>query len=102
MTALVSCDLPVLVPHLAGCADHRGHGRIDNDVARHVKVGDAFGGIHHGDIGTAVVFGLNVGFDLLALRFRQFLNALQKIAEAVVRIDAEFGKVLRRASGKHP
>ena len=35
--------LAVGVPHLAGRADHRRHRRVDDDVARHVQVGDARG-----------------------------------------------------------
>ena len=37
------------VPHLARSPDHRGHGGIDNDIARYVQIGDAFIGIDHGD-----------------------------------------------------
>ncbi len=36
------------IPHSAGIANYNGHGSIDNDVAGHVQVGDAFIGVHHG------------------------------------------------------
>ena len=40
------------VPHLSAVTDHGGHGRIDDDVARHVQVGDALIGIDHCEFGA--------------------------------------------------
>src|SRR5699024_3267884 len=44
--------LVVLVPHLAGGADHGRHGGVDDDVGGHMQVGDALGGVHHGQVGA--------------------------------------------------
>ena len=41
MTYLVSWSWSVRVPHLPRAADRRRHGGVDDDVARHVQVGDA-------------------------------------------------------------
>ena len=78
------------VPHLAGGADHRGHGGIDDDVAGDVEVGDALVGIHHRDGGAVGVGGLDVGLDLGLLVGREALDFCDEVAEAVVEIDAEF------------
>ena len=67
-----------------------------------MKVGDALGGIHHRDVGPAIVRGLNVGFDLRALRFRQRLDRLEQVAEAVVHVDAKLVEDARRAWRKRP
>ena len=40
-------ELAGRVPHLPGVADHRRHRRVDDDVARHVQVGDAAVGVDH-------------------------------------------------------
>ena len=78
------------VPHLAGGADHRGHGGIDDDVAGDVEVGDALVGVHHGDGGATGVGGLDVGLDLGLLLCREALDLCDEVAEAVVEVDAEF------------
>ena len=41
------------IPHAAGVADHRRHRRVDDDVARHVEVGDALVGVDHRQRGPA-------------------------------------------------
>ena len=35
-------QLTIGIPHLPGRTNHRGHGCIDNDIAGHVQIGDAF------------------------------------------------------------
>ena len=39
--------LAVRAPHVAGGADHGRHRGVDDDVARHVQVGDALVGVDH-------------------------------------------------------
>ena len=39
-------------PHVAGGADHRGHGGVDDDVARDVQAGDALVGVDHREAGA--------------------------------------------------
>jgi hypothetical protein len=45
------------VPHPAAVADHRRHGRVDDDVAGHVQVGDAAVRVDHGDRRALLVDG---------------------------------------------
>ncbi len=52
------------VPHFARVADHGRHRCVDDNVAWHVQVGDAFVGVDHGQRRTLGVQGLDVGFDL--------------------------------------
>ena len=47
MTAMVSCCSPAASHILPPSADHRGHRGVDDDVARHVQVGDALVGVDH-------------------------------------------------------
>jgi len=51
------------VVHLAGGTDHRGHGGIDDHIARNMKVGYAFVGVDHRDGRTVRVGGSDIGFD---------------------------------------
>ena len=62
-------EFPVRPPHLSRVADDDGHGRIDDDVVRHMEVRDALVRIHHGERGTGLVDGLDVGLDLRPLGF---------------------------------
>ncbi len=77
------------VPHLAGVADHRRHRRVDDDVARHVQVGDAFRGIDHRERRSLLVLRPDVGLDRGAFVVGQGRDACVQIADAVVRIEAE-------------
>src|SRR5690554_1440580 len=87
-------ELAIAGPHLAGVTNHRGHGGINNHVARYVQVGHAFYGIHHGDF-RAVLVGLVQGFlDLFLLRLGQLLDFLKYRGKAVVRIYTNFVKQL--------
>mmetsp|Transcript_22241 Transcript_22241/g.70082 ORF Transcript_22241/g.70082 Transcript_22241/m.70082 type:complete len:584 (-) Transcript_22241:83-1834(-) len=76
-------------PHLAGVPDHGGHGRIDDDVARHVEVGDAPVGVDHGQLGALGVRGLDVRLDGVALPLGQLPDLAVEVAEAVVGVHAE-------------
>ena len=79
-------------PHLARFADGCRHGRIDNDVARHVKIGNAVIGIHHCQIRTIGQTSVQIRFYLIALGLRQTLDFVVGIAHAVVGVNAQFGK----------
>ena len=81
-------QLALGIPHLAGRADHRRHRRIDDHIARHVKVGDALVGVDHRE-GRAVGVGrLDVGLDRGFLVGGQRLDFADEIAEAVAQVDA--------------
>jgi hypothetical protein len=80
------------VVHLAAGTDHRGHGGIDDDVARHVEIGDAVVGVDHGDGRAGRVGGGDVGLDRGLLGGGELLHLLDEVAEAVVQVDAEFGE----------
>ena len=74
--------LAVRAPHVARGADHRGHRRVDDDVARHVEVGDALVGVDHRQarpVGQAL---LDRGLDLVAVR--EVGEPVEDAAEAVV------------------
>ena len=81
-------QLAILVPHAAGVADHRRHRGVDDDVARHVQVGDTLRGINHREVRARSECRVNSCFDFgfLGVAFQ----ALVQVAEAVVRIDSEF------------
>mmetsp|Transcript_52936 Transcript_52936/g.147415 ORF Transcript_52936/g.147415 Transcript_52936/m.147415 type:complete len:343 (+) Transcript_52936:714-1742(+) len=86
----VPCSLfRVWTPHLSGRADHRRHRRVDDDVARHVQVGNAVVGVHHGQLRALRVHGLDVGLDGCDLVGRQTLDLAVDVPEAVIWVDAE-------------
>jgi hypothetical protein len=80
------------VPHLAGGADHGGHGGVDDDVARDMEIGDALVGVDHGDGRAGRVGGLDVGLDRGLLGGGEGGDLLDEVAEAVVQIHPEFGE----------
>ncbi len=80
------------VPHLARVTDHGRHRGVDDDVARHVQVGDAFVGVDHGQGRALGVQGLDVGFDLGLLLGWQVLDAGVQVADTVVGVEAYFGQ----------
>src|SRR5690606_13384697 len=77
------------VPHLATVTDHGRHGGIDDHIAGHVQVGDAFVGVHHGQLRLLVEYGLDVSFNCRTLVSRQGSNLGDYVAEAVVHIYAQ-------------
>ena len=66
--------LTVRSPHLSGGSNGGRHRCVNDDVAGHVQVGDAFVGIDHRQSGLRFVDRLDISLDLFALRRRQFLN----------------------------
>jgi hypothetical protein len=85
-------QLAVGAPHLAGVTDHGRHRGVDDDVARHVQVGDAFVGVDHRQRRARGVDRLDVGFDLRLLLGRQGLDASVQVADAVVQVEADLGQ----------
>ena len=74
--------LAVGAPHVARGADHRRHRGVDDDVARHVQVGDALVGVDHRQaraVGQALGDG---GLDLVTVG--QCGQAVEDAAETVV------------------
>ncbi len=58
-------------PHFSPVADHCGHGRINDNVAGYMQVGDALHRINHGKFWAMLIAGVNVFQYLLSLRARQ-------------------------------
>ena len=83
-------QLAVRAPHLAGASNHCGHGSIDDNITRHMQVGNSLDRIHHRQFRALRVAGLDVLLNLLSLRARQMGNIVIHTAEAVVGVDAEF------------
>ena len=78
------------VPHLAALADHGWHGGVDDDIAWHMKVGNAFLGVHHGQSRARGEGGFEVGFDRRFFIGGELLNLGREVAEAVVKINTDF------------
>ena len=55
--------LAVGAPHVAGRADHRRHRGVDDDVGRHVQVGDAAVGVDHRQARSGGEPGVDGGLD---------------------------------------
>ena len=83
-------QLAVRSPHLARGAQRRGHRGVDDDVARHVQIGDAAVGIDHGHGRLCGVDAFDIGLDLPPAFGRKPGDAREQIAEAVVDVDTEF------------
>ena len=78
------------VPHLAGITNHGRHRGVDDYVARHVQVGDAFVGVDHGQRRAVGVHGFDVGFDFSLLLGWQRLDAGVQVADTVVQVETDF------------
>ena len=87
-------------PHAARGTDGRRHRGVDDDVAGHMQVGDALVRVDHGQRRTRGIGGLYVGQHFGALRLGQCLDAHQRIADAVVGVDAQLRQHVR-VLGKH-
>mmetsp|Transcript_108236 Transcript_108236/g.149559 ORF Transcript_108236/g.149559 Transcript_108236/m.149559 type:complete len:486 (-) Transcript_108236:841-2298(-) len=85
---LAVVQLVVGRPHLAGGPDHRGHRGVDDDIARHVQVGDALVGVHHRHLRALGVDRLDVGLDGRPLVAGQGFDLIVDIAQAVLGVDA--------------
>ena len=77
------------VPHLARLAEHRRHRSVDDDIARHMQIGDALVGVHHRNGRAVRQRCSDVCLDGCALRSRELRQLLDHVAEAVVHINAE-------------
>ncbi len=82
---------PVRPPHVAADPDHRRHGGVHDHVARHVQIGDAAVGIHHGQLRTLGQPLLDRRLDLRAVL--QCVESGQDAAEAVVGAEPGGGQV---------
>ena len=82
-------QLAVRSPHLAGLANHRRHGSIDDHIAGHMQIGDALVRVNHRQLRPRLVAGFDVGLDLGTLGFRQGSDLREQIAETVVDVDAQ-------------
>ena len=67
MTARVSALFGRRAPHVAGGADHRRHGGVDDDVARDVQAGDALVGVDHREAGPSAIALVEGSLDLGAV-----------------------------------
>lgn len=83
-------QLAVGAPHFAGVTDHGRHRGVDDHVARHVQVGDAFVGVDHRQGRACGVYGLDVSFDLRLLLGWQGLDTGVQVADTVVQVEADF------------
>ena len=84
--------LAIRAPALAAGADEGGHGGVDDDVGRDMQVGDALVGVHHVHGRAIVERSLEAGLDFSRLVSRQGGNLGFQIADAEVRVDADFRK----------
>ena len=84
----------VSTPHLAANANHGGHGSIHNHIVGRMQVGNAFGGINHGQIGAVLVASVQVANDFVMQRMGQCFYLLFKINHTVVDIDTQLFKNL--------
>ena len=82
-------------PHFAGGANCSRHGRIDNDIARYVQIGNALVRIHHGEGGTRGVYSLNIGLDRGPLLCGKIPDFRIYIANAIVRINTNLIEQVR-------
>ena len=78
----------ILIPHTARVADHRGHGSVDNHVARHMQIRNPLGGIDHRQIRSLRQSRIDCRLDFFFPRISR--KAFVKIAQSIVRIDAQF------------
>ena len=82
-------QLSVRTPHFPRVANDDRHGRVDDDIARHMQVRDALGRIDHRECRPILVHGLDVRLDFRPFRIRQFLYFHVQIAQAVVGAHAQ-------------
>ncbi len=72
-------ELAVGTVHLAAGADHGRHRRVHDHVGRRMEVRDSPGRVHHGQLGTVFVAGVQVLDDLVAFRRGQRLDLVVEI-----------------------
>ena len=86
--------LAVRAPHVAGGADHGGHGGVDDDVAGNVQVGDALVGVHHRQRGAVFQALLDGSLDAFADVLGKLFEAAEDGGQAVVGAQAGRGELL--------
>ena len=82
----------ILVPHVAGGADHGRHGSVDDDVRWDVQVADALSGVDHSQVRTIFESSVECGLDLFAIL--EGVQALVDSAKAVLAIETSGLKLL--------
>ena len=80
--------LPVRTPALATGPDQGRHRRVDDNIGRHVQVGDPLVRVHHVKRRTRGIGGVDVRLDLGRLVGRQLRDLGFQVTDAEVRIDA--------------
>ena len=83
--------LAIRAPALAACTDHCRHRGVDDDIGRHMQVGDAFIGIHHVKRRTTRENCVDLGLDLGAVG--QLGDLLKHGAQTAIRINASGFKI---------
>jgi hypothetical protein len=76
-------------PHFAAVANHGGHGGVHDHVVGRMEVGDAFCGVHHGQLRAVFVASVDVALDFIAQRRWQFFDLGVQIDHAVVDVHAQ-------------
>mmetsp|Transcript_24129 Transcript_24129/g.24386 ORF Transcript_24129/g.24386 Transcript_24129/m.24386 type:complete len:250 (-) Transcript_24129:400-1149(-) len=91
--ALHIFQLIVFVPHVSGVTDHTRHGRIDDDVTRHMKVSDTSCRVHHSEPRTFIVTVGDIILNLLSFIIRKRFNLVEHILKTIIRINTKFSKL---------
>ena len=63
--SLAVFGLAVRAPHLSTIADHRRHGRVNDDITGYMQIGNPLDGVHHGQFRSSLVTRVDVLHDLL-------------------------------------
>ena len=87
-------ELTIRAPHLSGRAQGCRHGRINDDIAGHVQVGDPAVRIYHRHIRPCAVNRLQVRFNGCPLLSVKRLNFGIDIANAIVGVHTKLSKLL--------
>mmetsp|Transcript_38759 Transcript_38759/g.93012 ORF Transcript_38759/g.93012 Transcript_38759/m.93012 type:complete len:322 (-) Transcript_38759:227-1192(-) len=88
------CLLAICIPHVATGTDCRWHRVVNDDVAGHMKVGDAPGGVNKRHFPALLIGGHDVGLNGLPLFLWQRRDLLVNVAEAIVGIHSELAECL--------
>ena len=85
-------QLIIRIPHLAGAADHGGHGGIHDHIGRNVQVGDALAGVHLSQSGAILEILIKGSLDLFAIV--QILQALEDGSQTVFAVQASLHQLI--------
>ena len=77
------------VPHFTALPDHGRHGGVDNDIAGHVKIGNALVRVDHGQGRTRGERGLQIFLQSASFLRGQLGQLRHQVPETVVEIDSE-------------